>query len=394
MNALPRKPVYVLIAMLLVIGLYVSGNQLPVEGQSRSQLESRKRANAAELQRIRGQLAKLREEKGNMEKIIAQVDKDMDEAYDELLRIQRQEKRLISQHKYIKLELEEAKVSFRAHRDRYKKRIISIYKTGQVAYVEILFKSRNMSDFFSRWYYLRKLTDRDRKRLKDLAKLRQDLDTKEKVYAKKTKEIAINRAEQEEAAKQIEKIHDAKQQALTRLKSDEAALAKREQILNQENSRISKQLSAMIAQASSKSGANIAHTYAGGKFRNPICNNYWRVTSGYGYRRAPVRGASTFHGGIDLACSYKQTVCAVADGTIIFVGRKGGYGNTVMVAHSQNLVTLYAHGMGFPANTYYGKTVRRGDPVLLCDSTGISTGNHLHFTVYKNNATVNPMNFF
>lgn len=114
---------------------------------------------------------------------------------------------------------------------------------------------------------------------------------------------------------------------------------------------------------------------------------YTRISSPYGMRVHPVLHTVKMHTGIDYAAATGTPIRATADGTLTFKGWKGGYGNTVVLTHSNGIETLYAHMSAFsPAE---GK-VKAGEVIGYVGSTGRSTGPHLHYEVRKNGQHMNP----
>nr|WP_243415067.1 M23 family metallopeptidase [Altererythrobacter segetis] len=111
-------------------------------------------------------------------------------------------------------------------------------------------------------------------------------------------------------------------------------------------------------------------------------------TSGYGMRRHPVLGYTRMHRGIDFHAPYGSPIYAVSDGTVEFAGRHGGHGNFVKLGHGGGLETGYAHMSRIAVTP--GERVRRGEVIGYVGSTGLSTGAHLHFEVYRNGEAVNP----
>lgn len=103
-----------------------------------------------------------------------------------------------------------------------------------------------------------------------------------------------------------------------------------------------------------------------------------RVTSGLGARRAPLRGASTDHGGIDIAVPIGTPVVAPADGVVEFAGPRGRGGNTVLIRHADGRTTGYAHLDSI--NVKAGDRVTQGTAFAASGNTGNSTGPHLHFS--------------
>jgi murein DD-endopeptidase MepM/ murein hydrolase activator NlpD len=111
-------------------------------------------------------------------------------------------------------------------------------------------------------------------------------------------------------------------------------------------------------------------------------------TSGYGMRRHPILGYSRMHRGIDFHAAYGSPIYAVTDGVVEFAGRHGGHGNFVKLGHGGGLETGYAHMSRIAVSP--GEHVRRGEVIGYVGSTGLATGPHLHFEVYRNGQTVNP----
>ena len=116
---------------------------------------------------------------------------------------------------------------------------------------------------------------------------------------------------------------------------------------------------------------------------------YFKKTSDYGYRKDPFTGKNSFHHGLDLAADKGSKIASVMDGTVSAVGKGKSYGNYILVRHSSNLYTLYAHCSKIVAKK--GQTVKQGDTVALVGSTGRSTGNHLHFEIRLGGERVDPL---
>jgi len=97
------------------------------------------------------------------------------------------------------------------------------------------------------------------------------------------------------------------------------------------------------------------------------------------------------HNGLDMDGSTGDPIRASAGGTVILVGVKGGYGNTVMIDHGGGMVTLYAHQSKLGVSV--GQKVTAGQTIGYVGSTGVSTGPHLHFEVRIDGAPVDPMKY-
>ena len=116
------------------------------------------------------------------------------------------------------------------------------------------------------------------------------------------------------------------------------------------------------------------------------CSGY--ITSNYGYRIAPFGGTRQFHSGMDIGAPMGSPVKAAMAGRVSQVGYDDSFGNYVVVSHHSGYSTFYAHLSLVRVKT--GAYVGNGERIGDVGSTGLSTGPHLHFTVYKNGVTVNP----
>lgn len=114
-----------------------------------------------------------------------------------------------------------------------------------------------------------------------------------------------------------------------------------------------------------------------------------RITSSYGARRHPILGYVRMHSGMDWGAPYGAPIFATSDGVIAYAGRKGGYGNFVQVSHGGGIATGYGHMSRIAARS--GQRVRQGQIIGYVGSTGLSTGPHLHYELYRNGRAVNPM---
>jgi murein DD-endopeptidase MepM/ murein hydrolase activator NlpD len=116
------------------------------------------------------------------------------------------------------------------------------------------------------------------------------------------------------------------------------------------------------------------------------------ITSAFGYRSDPFESEDAeYHPGIDFKGHKGDPVKTTANGKVIFTGWKGGYGNCIIVKHSNDFETLYGHLSHI--NVREGQDVTTGDVIGKVGSTGHSTGAHLHYEVRKNGKPINPVKF-
>jgi len=116
------------------------------------------------------------------------------------------------------------------------------------------------------------------------------------------------------------------------------------------------------------------------------------VTEGYGRRTDPFDPTLTeYHPGVDISAPAGIRVVAPADGTVIFAGQRAGYGRMIVIDHKFGLTTRYGHLLRMDVQV--GQHVTRHEIIGYVGSSGRSTGPHLHFELWRNDRTINPLKF-
>ncbi len=116
-----------------------------------------------------------------------------------------------------------------------------------------------------------------------------------------------------------------------------------------------------------------------------------RLTSGFGKRSRPTKGASTYHKGVDWATPVGTSVVASSSGTVTRAGWGSGYGYCVYIRHPDGRETRYGHLSKVLVSV--GQSVSQGQRIALSGNTGVSTGPHLHFEILVGGSQVNPLNY-
>ena len=124
--------------------------------------------------------------------------------------------------------------------------------------------------------------------------------------------------------------------------------------------------------------------------RSPL--RYRRVSSRFSKSRwQPILHYYRAHLGTDFAADYGTEVRSVGDGTVVFAGREGGYGNLIEIRHPRGFETRYGHLSGFAGGIHTGARVEQSQVIGYVGSSGLSTGPHLHFEVRQGGRAVNPL---
>lgn len=123
--------------------------------------------------------------------------------------------------------------------------------------------------------------------------------------------------------------------------------------------------------------------------RAPV--DFTRISSAFNpNRRHPILNTIRAHRGVDYAAPSGTPIKAAGDGKIIFRGRKGGYGNAVIIQHGGNITTLYAHMSRFAKSAGLNERVRQGEVIGYVGHTGLATAAHLHYEYRLNGVHRNP----
>ena len=279
-----------------------------------------------------------------------------------------------------------------------KLRIQFMYENAQESYFEALFDSESFSDFLNSAEYIIQIQEYDRKKLKEYQETVAYIDGVEQQleedYA--TLEEMKKEVEQEKASVEQEKASVA---AL--MKQRETELAGIEGNIDSAQSDADYYAAEIQAQeeiiaeirrieAEKAAAGKQDNHYTGGVFTWP-CPSSTRVTSDYGTRVSPMGGASSNHKGIDIGASGGAAIVAAADGTVTTAAYSSAAGNYVMIDHGGGLYTVYMHASALLVSP--GQTVSAGQTIAQVGSTGISTGNHLHFGVSLNGSYVSPWSY-
>jgi len=119
--------------------------------------------------------------------------------------------------------------------------------------------------------------------------------------------------------------------------------------------------------------------------------DFTRISSPFNSRRLhPILGIVRAHKGTDYAAPVGTRIWAAGDGRVVFAGRKGGYGNVVIIDHGKGVRTVYGHISRFGKGIRPGRRVSQGEVIAYVGMTGLATGPHLHYEYLVNGTQRNP----
>ena len=304
-------------------------------------------------------------------------------------------------------DLEAAQQAYDAMRETYKTRLRAMEEQGSVSYWSVLFQSRSFADLLDRINMIREIAEADQRmleELKDAAKqvareqeqLRQDLRAQDQVRAQLLAleaELERQRAEADQYLKDLAFAMENLTEEYEAMAAQEAAIQKQvmeaqaayDQALSQEEAARLAQLN----QGNAAGGGGGTGTPSASGFLCPVSGAF--ITDAYGWRFHPVKKKQSFHTGVDFAVSQGTPICAMAAGTVSDCGSNNAYGYYVSLSHGGGYGSFYGHMTNYVVSA--GDTVSQGQVIGYVGSTGISTGPHLHFEIYVNGGTVNPMEY-
>ena len=316
-------------------------------------------------------------------------------------------------------ELDNAQTRFEQMNEDCKVRIRAMEEEGSLTYWEVLFRATSFSNLLDRLTMVEEIAASDIRRLQELSDAADAVEVSRQELALEKEELDATKAEldatqaqldekREEAdaliqellshAEELEELREQKE------KEDEelmAHIAEMEQAYNRakEEEWLAYIATATTAAPTTQPGGS-DNTSGGGNTSGGSNNsggstswirpcNYVKVTSPYGFREQPTAGASRFHQGIDLGAPAGTTIVASRAGTVTSAGYSNSLGWYVTINHGDGFSSMYGHMLG-PAYVSSGSYVSQGQSIGGVGSTGISTGNHLHFAILYNGAYQNP----
>lgn len=282
--------------------------------------------------------------------------------------------------------LQIASQNYEEKSDLLARRLVAIYEAGDAQYLDILLKSKSVTDFISRSYMIQEIAEYDGILINQIEEEKNNIETTKQKLENEQSEIRILKAKSEQTTVVLNNMQTLQKSYISKLSDSEKILQQQLTEYKKEQDEIQRQ----ILLATNVITPNIQYT--GGEMIWPVAISGTAITSDYGVREHPIQGVVREHTGIDIGNTPTGTpVVAAADGVVTYAGWLGGYGNCVMINHGDGVVTLYGHGSKIL--TSVNTQVKQGDVIMQVGSTGNSTGPHLHFEVRVNGTCTSPWQF-
>ncbi len=269
-----------------------------------------------------------------------------------------------------------------------KQRIRFMYEQGESSYLEILFGASSLKDLLNKVDYIQQITDYDREKLEEYQAIIEEIEEQKELMEEERVRLEELQASLSTKKTEVEQLLAS---ANNKLEDLESEIGESSELLQQLIAN-AKALEDKENEAQGGQGGTAGDDVASGSgyFTHPM-PGYTRISSHFGYRDAPLAGASTNHKGTDFAAPTGTPVYAAAAGTVTGSTYHSAAGNMVTINHGDGMVTMYLHL--HQKYVSVGDKVSRGQNIGTCGTTGNSTGPHLHFQVMKNGTAVDSMNY-
>lgn len=371
-----KKIISALLIGALCFGMttQVRATEIDDTKQKAEELQKQKEAAESEQQSLATQLETIVSEMEDTKNQISQKEDELSQKEEELFEAQAQEN------------------------DQYesmKKRIKYMYENGNTKFVDILCQSKDISEFLNNAEYISTISSYDREQLVAYQQIREKVQEQQNALEEEYAKLEVLQNDLIEKQTNVESLKASKESEISSISGEleqtnqklaELQAAAEEAARKQKE----KEVAAAAAKKSNSGSAGGSVISGNGMFTHP-CPGYSRISSTFGYRNAPLAGASTNHKGVDFAAAIGTPIYAAADGTVTSAGYSGKAGNLIIINHGNGLLTYYMH-----CNTIFvssGQKVSKGQNIGQVGTTGNSTGPHLHFQVMSNGTPVNPMNY-
>ena len=416
-----RLKIITAIMLTLIFCMQPVCNVQATEESNLSEAQQEKKTLENDLQKAKELIDSLKGSKEDIQSEVEKLDKQLNEISGKVKEL---ESRLSKKRQEIadtESALNKAKEQEKKQYRNMKKRIQFMYENGQTSYVEMLLSADSFTDFLNAVEYITQISQYDRKMLKEYQNMQVTIADTQKTLETDYASLQSLQAKVQEEKQAVAALESAKKGELNDVAddlTDAQTVAKAYEAEIQAQNEVIAQIQAAQKRAAEQQAAqqqaqaaeeNQGATDAAGENQNTAqnttpsgngqstgsmiwpCPSSKRVTSDYGPRTSPTNGASSNHKGIDIGAAYGADIVAADGGTVLVATYSSSGGNYVIIDHGGGLCTVYMHASSLTVSA--GQTVSKGQVIAKVGSTGISTGNHLHFGVTLNGVYVSPWGY-
>ena len=416
-----RLKIITAIMLTLIFCMQPVCNVQATEESNLSEAQQEKKTLENDLQKAKELIDSLKGSKEDIQSEVEKLDKQLNEISGKVKELESQLSKKRQEIANTESALNKAKEQEKKQYRNIKKRIQFMYENGQTSYVEMLLSADSFTDFLNAVEYITQISQYDRKMLKEYQNMQVTIADTQKTLETDYASLQSLQAKVQEEKQAVAALESAKKGELNDVAddlTDAQSVAKAYEAEIQAQNEVIAQIQAAQKRAAEQQAAqqqaqaaeeNQGATDAAGENQNTAqnttpsgngqstgsmmwpCPSSKRVTSDYGPRTSPTNGASSNHKGIDIGAAYGADIVAADGGTVLVATYSSSGGNYVIIDHGGGLCTVYMHASSLTVSA--GQTVSKGQVIAKVGSTGISTGNHLHFGVTLNGVYVSPWGY-
>ncbi len=380
------KRLVVAFALLAVCGAEVIA-PAPAAAQSVSTLRRRAADANSRLKKTRARLRKIKEQQARAGDELSAAQRQLEMARQRLAKADKHLKEVRQQLEKIKLKLEATRAMLKQHSEAMGARILAQWRAGQPSFLEVVLEATDFQDFANRAYFTRRLAGEDQRMLTELVATKRQEEQQQALLERKEQQAAELVVERKKEEAEVKARTNEVRALVHKLKTDRA-MAEQAAAAEQE------EYAALSELIRRRTGSGSSYAYSGrwsGSFLKPAAG---RISSPFGMRYHPILHVWKMHNGVDIANAAGTTIRAAAKGRVIYTGWRSSWsGNTVIIDHGSGCQTVYCHIRPGGIKCRVGQVVERGQKIAEMGTTGLSTGNHLHFGCKLNGRWVNPMKY-
>ena len=406
-----RLKIITAIMLTLIFCMQPVCNVQATEESNLSEAQQEKKTLENDLQKAKELIDSLKGSKEEIQSEVEKLDKQLNEISGKVKELESQLSKKRQEIANTESALNKAKEQEKKQYRNMKKRIQFMYENGQTSYVEMLLSADSFTDFLNAVEYITQISQYDRKMLKEYQNMQVTIADTQKTLETDYASLQSLQAKVQEEKQAVAALESAKKGELNAVADDltdaqsvakayEAEIQAQNEVIAQiqaaQKRAAEQQAAQQQAQAAEENQNTAQNTTPSGNGQSTgsmmwPCPSSKRVTSDYGPRTSPTNGASSNHKGIDIGAAYGADIVAADGGTVLVATYSSSGGNYVIIDHGGGLCTVYMHASSLTVSA--GQTVSKGQVIAKVGSTGISTGNHLHFGVTLNGVYVSPWGY-
>ena len=392
---------YIVQILLALAVIAYASSALPVyAAKTQSEIDKEIKQQEQEYKKIQGQISQTKKKINEAKKKESNVSRQIEEL-SQRITITQQRVNVVNLHirklhgniVHLTGNIAETEQSIKNAEALLADRMVTIYKYGGIAEFNLLLSSKGADDALRTSYLLGKIAEQDQALINDLADKKrryteakaQLTDQKEKFH-EQGKVLNVKKNELRSAA-------DERNAILAKVRRDKALYIAQQQELLKASRELQSAVKRLLAEkrklnAKKNPGKKPTVYYTGGRLAWPTRGS---ISSEFGTRVHPIFKTKTTHTGLDISAPKGTPVTAADAGEVLYTGWMRGYGQVIIIDHGGSLTTVYAHLSQI--NCTEDAKVAKGALIGRVGSTGVATGNHLHFEVRVNGDAVNPMRY-